>query len=84
MAPEFEDGSIVVIDPEQTVRHGDYAVARVADEIRLGQMTISDGVLQFSTTSDEGDSMVEIGNMDILGRVVRRTHPRLRSSRDYT
>lgn len=83
MAPEFEAGSIIVIDPEQTVRQGDYAVAQVADQLQLGKLKISDGVLQFATTSNENNDTVAIGYKDILGRVVKRTDSRRYSSKEY-
>ena len=83
MAPEFEAGSIIIIDPEKTVLHGDYAVAQVADLLQLGKLSISDGVLQFATTSNECSDTVVIGYKDILGRVVKRTDPRRRSNKEY-
>ncbi len=83
MAPEFEAGSIIVIDPEQEIRPGDYAVAQVADQLQLGKLKISDGVLQFATTSNESYDTVVIGYKDILGRVVKRTDSRRHSSKEY-
>ena len=83
MLPDFEDGSIVVIDPEQAVQHGDYVVAQVDDQHQLGKLSVSGNVWQLATTSEEMQIPVVISRKSILGRVIKCTDPRRKSQMEF-
>lgn len=42
MAPEFNDGEIIVVEPDGTVRDGSYVLARVGDEWMLRELRHAD------------------------------------------
>jgi SOS-response transcriptional repressor LexA len=42
MAPEFNDGEIIVVEPDGAVRDGSYVLARVGDEWMFRQLRRSD------------------------------------------
>ena len=43
MAPEFNDGNIIIVDPGHPLVHGAYVVLEVAEEVYFGQYEQIDG-----------------------------------------
>lgn len=83
MLPDFEDGSIVVIDPDQPARDGDYVVAQVANQHQLGKLSISDEIWHLTTTSEDPPNPVIINRKNILGRVIKCTDSRRKSQKEF-
>lgn len=83
MLPDFEDGSIVVIDPGQTATNGDYIVALVANQHQLGKLSISDDVWQIATTSEESRNSLVINRSNVIGRVIKCTDPKRKHQKDF-
>ena len=43
MAPEFCEGSVVIVDPGATVTHGAFVVAEHGDGVILRQLVVEEG-----------------------------------------
>ncbi len=80
MAPEFCDGSIVVVDPGGVIKNGCFVIAQLIDDTVLRQLHISNGKYYLNSTSSK--SPEEVNQQNIIGvisqKAGRRRHQRKR------
>ena len=73
MLPEFPDGSIIVVDPTQPAKAGDYVVARINEMIELRKLYVENGIYVLKTTaSPDADTLVS-ASAQLIGRVAKKT-----------
>ena len=83
MAPEFEEGHVVVVDPGGRVVSGCYVVARVAGEPMLRQLII-DGKKYLLVAAKKTLPTIELDGFDtIVGVVSQRAGRRRREHKRY-
>jgi DNA polymerase V len=83
MAPEFEDGHIVVIDPGGRLVSGCYVVARIGEEAILRKLLIEEGKYRLVALK-EGLSEHEFDDLQaIVGVVSQRAGRRRREHKRY-
>ena len=83
MAPEFEAGHIVVVDPGGRVVSGCYVVARVAGEAILRQLII-EGERHLLVAAKKSLPAIELDGFDtIVGVVSQRAGRRRREHKRY-
>ena len=84
MAPEFEDGQIIVIDPGGLVKSGCYVVARLGEEAIFRQLLVEDGSYRLRALKAELPEIVlEQGVEAIVGVVSQRAGRRRREHKRY-
>ena len=82
MAPEFEDGCIIVIDPSGVVNDGSYVLARHRDEYIFRQLVFGEGTYYLKTLAgDEED--IEIPNLVPVEGVIIQQGRRRRADRKH-
>lgn len=80
MLPEFEDGEIIVVEPEGLARDGSYVVAYHNDEYTFRQLLIRDGKHYLQALNDLYPTE-EIAGIDaVKGVVIQKKKPGKRSS----
>ncbi len=72
MLPEFEDGVLLVIDPEAAVRDGSFVVANVNGEYILRQLRIYDNRFFLQPLNDLYETIEIDGIENIVGRVIQQ------------
>ena len=83
MAPEFNDGHIVVVDPGGRLTSGCFVVARHADEVLLRCLDIVDGRYRLRALKS-GLPEIEIEGIEsVVGVVSQRAGRRRREHRRY-
>jgi len=83
MAPEFQHGHIVIVDPGMSARDGDYVVIDYAGDTAMRQLVIS-GERRFLKALNNKYPTVEIlGAHKIHGVVVQRAGPRRKERKHY-
>ncbi|MDJ0780234.1 MAG: S24 family peptidase [Gammaproteobacteria bacterium] len=85
MAPEFEDGQVIVIDPGGLVKSGCYVVARLDDEQAIfRQLLVEDGQYRLrALKADLPEIVLERGVEAIVGVVSQRAGRRRREHKRY-
>jgi DNA polymerase V len=80
MLPEFEDGEIIVIEPEGLAKDGSYVVAYHNDEYTFRQLLVRDGKHYLQALNDLYPTE-EIAGIDaVKGVVIQKKKPGKRSS----
>ncbi len=83
MSPEFENGNIIIVDPEAVVFDGCFVVARHAGEYLFRQLKI-DGEVYRLKVLDGSEEEVIIDTFDALtGVVVQRSDGRRKNIKHY-
>jgi len=83
MAPEFQDGHIIVLDPGLPATHNAYVVVETGGETLFRQFQI-DGERRLLKPLNETYSTVELGgDYRLLGVVVQRAGRRRRDRKRY-
>jgi DNA polymerase V len=72
MLPEFEHGSVLVVDPEAPVKDGSFVIAKVNDEYILRQLRIKDKDFFLQPLNDLYETVQIKGVEDIIGLVVQQ------------
>ena len=84
MAPEFEDGHIIVIDPGGHVKDGCYVVASTNDEYIFRQLFIEDGRFVLRASKPGLDEIDLPGGLnDIVGVISQRSGRRRKEHKRY-
>jgi DNA polymerase V len=82
MAPEFEDGCIIIVDPEGIVTDGAYVLARHADEYIFRQLVYGDGCYYLKTLA-AGHEVIEISDLKSVEGVIIQQGGRRRADRKH-
>jgi len=82
MAPEFEHGVIIVVDPAGVVESGSYVVALHDEEYLFRQLLIEDG-RYYLVALQEDQRKLEIPGLDAIAGVVTQRAGTRRSQRKH-
>lgn len=83
MVPEFEHGTVIIIDPEAVVKDGSYVIARVDDEFIFRQLKIHQDKYFLQPLNDLYET-IEISGLDVLEGVVVQAGNRRKNMKKYT
>lgn len=84
MAPEFEHGAIIIVDPSATAENGSYVVARMEDDEYLFRQLVIEGGRYYLVALKEDQRRLEIpGREAIIGVVVQRAGRRRSQHKHY-
>lgn len=82
MAPEFEDGSIIIIDPSGVVNDGSYVLAQHGDEYVFRQLVFGAGSYYLKALAD-GHETIEIPDLTPVQGVVIQKGARRKADRKH-
>lgn len=83
MLPEFDEGSVIIIEPSQIIEDGCFVVAQVNGEYLLRQLKIIEN-RWYLTALNEDHATVEISGLEaIRGRVIQRAGRRRADRKFY-
>ena len=82
MAPEFEDGCIIIIDPSGVVNDGSYVLARHGDEYIFRQLVFGDGSYYLKALAG-GHETIEIPDLTTLQGVIIQKGARRKADRKH-
>jgi len=80
MLPEFEDGDIIVVEPEGLARDGSFVVAYHNDEYTFRQLLIKDGRYYLAALNEKYPSEEISGIEAVKGVVIQKKKPGKRKS----
>jgi len=83
MIPEFEHGTVIIIDPEAVVKDGSYVVAKVDGEFIFRQIAIR-GEKYFLQPLNDLYETIEINGIDDLEGVIIQSGNRRKDMKKYT
>ncbi len=83
MIPEFEHGTVIIIDPEAVVKDGSYVIAKVNEEFIFRQLRIYNEKY-FLKPLNELYETIEIESLDALEGVIIQSGSRRRNMKKYT
>ena len=83
MVPEFEHGTVIIIDPEAVVRDGSYVIAKVDGEFIFRQLKIRDDKYFLQPLNDLYET-VEIGGLDDIEGVIVQAGNKRKHMKKYT
>ena len=83
MAPEFEHGVVIIVDPGAVVGDGSYVVARHEEEYLFRQLRIEDGRHYLVALKDDHRRLEIPGREAIIGVVVQRAGRRRSQHKHY-
>ncbi|MDH0357071.1 MULTISPECIES: LexA family transcriptional regulator [Morganella] len=74
--PSFPEGMLILIDPEQDVKFGDFCVARMLNDEFTFKRLIREGEMEYLEPLNPKFEMIPInGNCQIVGKVVKSQWP---------
>ena len=82
MAPEFNDGCIIIIDPSGVVKDGSYVLARQGEEYIFRQLEFGDGVYYLKTLQ-AGHEVIELADLTTVEGVIIQQGARRRVDRKH-
>ncbi len=82
MAPEFNDGCIIIIDPSGVIKDGSYVLARQGEEYIFRQLEFGEGVYYLKTLQD-GHEVIELLDLTTLQGVIIQQGARRRADRKH-
>jgi len=82
MSPEFNDGCIIIIDPEGVISDGAYVMARHEDGYVFRQLVYGEGVYYLKTLQ-AGHADIEIPDLRSIEGVVTQQATRRRADRKH-
>ena len=82
MAPEFNDGCIIIIDPSGVVKDGSYVLARQGEEYIFRQLAFGDGVYYLKTL-EAGHEVIELADLTTVEGVIIQQGARRRADRKH-
>lgn len=82
MAPEFEDGCIIIIDPSGVVNDGSYVLAQQGDEYIFRQLVFGDGNYYLKSLAD-GHETIEIPDLTSVQGVIIQKGARRKADRKH-
>lgn len=80
MAPEFQEGCVVIVDPGAPIRHGAFVVAEHGDGVILRRLAIHDQQWSLEALA-EGHPRIRIAGPAMIRGVVTQRSGRRRSER---
>lgn len=84
MAPEFEDGSIIIIDPSGVVNDGSYVLAQQGEEYIFRQLVFGTGCYYLKALA-EGHEDIEIPDLaSVQGVIIQKGARRKADRKHYT
>ena len=83
MVPEFEHGTVIIIDPEAVVKDGSYVIAKVNGEFLFRQLRIKDDRYYLQPLNDLYET-VEINGLDDIEGVIVQAGNRRKQMKKYT
>ncbi|MCU7937843.1 MAG: S24 family peptidase [gamma proteobacterium symbiont of Bathyaustriella thionipta] len=83
MVPEFEHGTVIIIDPEAVVKDGAYVVAKVNGEFIFRQLRIHNDKYFLQPLNDLYET-IEINGIDDLEGVIIQSGNRRKNMKKYT
>ena len=72
MAPEFEDGAVIVVDPAGVIENGCYVVAMYQGEYIFRQWIVEDGRCLLKPLNDRYETVEVAGPAAVKGVVVQK------------
>ena len=82
MAPEFNDGCIIIIDPSGVVKDGSYVLARQGEEYIFRQLEFGDGVYYLKTLQ-AWHEVIELADLTTVEGVIIQQGARRRADRKH-
>lgn len=76
MEPPFADGTIITVDPGETIRDGDFVVVKIDGMVELRKLSIANDRWTLATTNGPASPPRATRRDDVLGRVVQYAHPK--------
>ena len=76
MAPEFNDGAVIIIDPGCPVVNGAYVLAAYKDEYHFRQLVRRDGVTYLVPLNGLFHSLKLSGPFEVRGVITQQNHKR--------
>ncbi len=83
LTPEIPHGSIIIVDPAQTVRNNDFVVVKVSGRIELGRIFQKGKAWQLATSNHPPHSRFDMNVTDVVGRVVKCLDSKRNLIRDF-
>ena len=83
MVPEFEHGTVIIIDPEAVVKDGSYVIANVNGEFIFRQLRIRDEKYYLQPLNDLYET-IEISGLDALEGVIIQAGNKRKNMKKYT
>ena len=84
MAPEFNEGQVIIVDPGGKVSSGCFVVAKLGDEMIFRQLWISEGRYRLRVISgNKPEIELEQGLADIVGVISQRAGRRRAEHKRY-
>ena len=82
MAPEFNDGCIIIIDPSGIVRDGSYVLVRQGEEYIFRQLEFGESVYYLKALQG-GHDVIELPDLTAVAGVIIQQGRRRRSDRKH-
>ena len=82
MAPEFNDGCIIIIDPSGVVKDGSYVLARQGEEYIFRQLKFGEGIYYLKALQD-GHEVIELPDLTSVEGVIIQQGARRRADRKH-
>lgn len=82
MAPEFKDGTVIVIDPQGHVQDQSYVIANINGELVFRQIRMQNGEMSLHVL-DNSEPTVSIDSIDVIEGVVIQQAGRRRKDRKF-
>lgn len=83
MVPEFEHGTVIIIDPEAVVKDGSYVLAQIDGEYIFRRLNIQGDKYYLQPLNDLYET-VEISGIDMLEGVIVQAGSRRKNMKKYT
>ncbi|OOC11170.1 MULTISPECIES: S24 family peptidase [Thioalkalivibrio] len=83
MAPEFEHGVIVIVDPSGAIENGSFVVARHDDEYLLRQLIMEDDAWYLQALQEDQRRLELADRQAVIGVVVQRAGRRRSGNKHY-
>lgn len=82
MIPEFEHGTVIIIDPEAVVKDGSYVIAQIDGDYIFRQLMIRDDKYYLQPLNDLYET-IEISGLDALEGVIIQAGNRRKNMKKY-
>ena len=82
MIPEFEHGTVIIIDPEAVVKDGSYVIAQIDGDYIFRQLMIRDDKYYLQPLNDLYET-IEISGLDALEGVIVQAGNRRKNMKKY-
>lgn len=83
MEPEFSDGEIIIIEPDQTHENGSFAIVHHEGELLFRQLCLDGGHWYLKPLNDSYPTLLVSGTPEIKGRIISKSSGRGRQTKSY-